>query len=87
MPCAADWDNLPIVELTSPESWQQVKNKSDMGIKPRLFSKEEIAAWCEQLGHLNPKAARISLLQSKLKHAPYHDGISRPDYHVCVHVT
>lgn len=60
MPTPSDWDQLPIIELTSPIPWQehnaQVQRMREKPISPLILQE-----WSERLGHLNLKATENTL--------------------------
>ncbi len=61
IPTKSDWDQLPIVELTSPIPWQEHNVQVRQMRENKSISILILQEWSERLGHLNLKATENTL--------------------------
>ncbi len=60
-PKSSDWNDLPIIELTSPIPWEYQERQIRRTRKNREIPLQEIQEWSERLGHLNTNATKRTL--------------------------
>jgi hypothetical protein len=63
-PTSSDWNELPIIELTSPMPWKKTMIYNRRTKKDKTISPKELEEWSERLGHLNLVATEHTLKAS-----------------------
>lgn len=60
-PTALDWEQLPVIELTSPTPWNENRHYNRRVKEKKTISPELLQEWSERLGHLNLEATQHTL--------------------------